>query len=223
MKRYILLVLVAILSLGIATAQNANRNGFFLEAGIGGLIGDTPRMSITIVDNVVYNKCVYGTAADLGLGGRFRIGNHWAYELKAEGMIPLCDPINAVVGRFLPIGFRYTSGELWKNYSIYAHANIGGAMTGLNGKTESCNLEYSNSDSHTNSGIIVPDGTTTIKLKTKDCTFGASYSFGLGINLSTHLYLEGCFNAQFMFDVFGKDGIGTANYGMIAFLIGYRF
>lgn len=210
MKRFFLLMLLTILLSGIASAQNANRNGFFLEAGIGGLIGNTPRMSIEIVDNIVYNKCVYGTAADLALGGRFRIGNHWAYEVKAEGMIPLCDPINAIVGRFLPIGFRYTSGELWKNYSIYAHANIGGALTGLSGEIS------------TLKDIIFPDA-TSIRLNNHDVRGGASYSVGLGVNLNQHLYLEGCFNAQVMFDCFRKSNYSILHYGAPSFVVGYRF
>lgn len=218
-------MLVAILTSGIATAQNANRHGFFLEAGIGGLVGNTPRMSIWIKDNVVYNKFVHGTTADLGLGGRFRIGNHWAYEVKAEGMIPLCDPIKAIVGRFLPIGFRYTSGELWKNYSIYAHANIGGAVTRLSGILGYNNWDYSSTikDNYDNYyGIIIPDG-TTIKLKSASYRFGASYSMGLGINVTTHLYIEGCFNAQVMFDCLGKNNSSMLHFGVVSGVIGYRF
>ena len=223
MKRNVLLLLLAILTFGIATAQNANRSGFFLEAGIGGMIGSTPRMSIEIVDNVVYNKFVYGTAADLGLGGRFRIGNHWAYEIKAEGMIPLCDPINAIVGRFLPIGFRYTSGELWKNYSIYAHVNIGGALTGLSGQFWKY-YSYSTQIMHyyDNEGIIFPDA-STIRLKSGVVSGGASYSVGIGINLNQHLYLEGCFDAQFMFDCFGKYNSSILHFGAVSGVLGYRF
>ena len=78
MKRYVLLILVAILTSGISTAQHANRSGFFLEAGIGGLVGNTPRNSFSITDNVMYYKCLSGAAADFGLGARARMNNHWA-------------------------------------------------------------------------------------------------------------------------------------------------
>ena len=224
MKRIFLLTLLAFLLSGIATAQNANRHGFFLEAGIGGMVGSTPRMSIEIVDNVVYNKCVYGTAVDLGLGGRFRIGNHWAYEVKAEGMIPLCDPINAIVGRFLPIGFRFTSGEVWKNYSVYAHANLGAALTGLSGEISRYNSSYSTQivREYENDGIIIPDA-STIRLKLGDARVGASYSVGLGVNLNQHLYLEGCFDAQVMFNCCRKSADSILHFGAPLCVVGYRF
>lgn len=210
MKKILLFVLVAIISTGIATAQNANRHGFFLELGIGGLVGNTPRSSILITDNVVKYKCLTGAAADFGFGGRFRIGSHWAYEVKAEALIPFENPIYSFVGRALPVGFRYTSNEIWRNYSLYAHANLGGAI-------------IVNRGIYREWGITFFPNTEEIKLKTDGAGYGIAYSAGLGVNLTTHLYAEACYNGQAMFNCFGKNGMGMNNFGIIAFLVGYRF
>lgn len=227
-------MLLSILTSGIATAQNANRSGFFMELGIGGMVGDTPLSSISITDNVVYYKCLTGAAADFGLGGRFRFADHWAYEIKAEAQIPLDNPVNALVGRALPIGFRYISGELWRNYSIYAHINLGGAVSVNRGIIGRGNIDFNSSD---NKNIIDyikdhgwEDGVLTPDLPTSDLKgyvglegYGVAYSLGIGVNITTHLYLEGCLNAQSIIGGYGKDGKGMLNYGNASCVIGYRF
>lgn len=212
MKKEILVLVMAILSIGIATAQNANHTGFFLEAGIGGLVGNTPRTNIiSVTDNVMYYKCLSGAAADFGLGRRTRMSNHWAYEFKVEATIPMSNTINTLVGRCL-FGFRYTSPEIWRNYSLYTHFDLGGAIVANRGIIMG----------HDN--IIYPN-TEELKIRYKDYEegFGVAYSLGIGANITTHFYAEACLNAQAMFDVFGKNGLGMANYGVIAFLLGYRF
>ena len=215
MKKIFLFLVMAILSSGIAMAQNANRHGFFLELGIGGLVGDTPRSSIFTTDNVVKYKYLAGAAADFGLGGRIRIGNHWAYEIKAEAQFPFANPIHSLVGRALPIGFRYTSVEVWRNYSLYTHANLGGAI-------------IVNRGMFWGEGNTIYPNTNEIKLKRRkggygEEGYGVSYSAGIGLNITTHAYAEACYNGQAMFNSYGKNGIGMNNFGILAFLIGYRF
>lgn len=227
-------MLMSILTIGIVKAQNANRSGFFMELGIGGLVGNTPRSSLSIADNIVYYKCVSGAAVDFGMGARFKTSNHWAYEFKAEGQIPLSNPANALVGRLLPVGFRYTSGELWRNYSIFVHLNIGGAITVCNGMVGRDNLRMNASEANKISDIILSESSAaevlypdTPEMKIKGYVglegYGVAYSAGIGINLTTHLYVEGCFNAQAMFNCFGKNGKETLNYGIAALILGYRF
>lgn len=232
MKRFFLLTLLAIFMSGIASAQNANRNGFFLELGLGGLVGDTPRSSFSITENVLSYKCLAGAAGDFGLGGRFRMGNHWAYEFKIEAQIPFANPINALVGRVLPIGFRYTSLELWRNYSLYAHFNLGGAITVISGVVGRHNLVFNadNEDDLMKENFVndaqiifsnMPE--TYIKGYRGNEGYGISYSGGIGFNITTHLYLEGCMSAQALFSCYGKNGKGVINYGMVSCIIGYRF
>lgn len=202
---------MAILVAGVATAQNANRHGFFLELGVGGIVGSTPRNYISFNQNDIQFKCLSGAAGSFGIGGRIRIGQHWAYEIKADAMIPMNDPIYALVGRGMPIGFRYTSVELWQNYSLYAHFNLGGAIVVNNGYYSSNDVSW------------IPDP-TEIKLRYNSReSYGVAYSVGVGVNLTTHLYVEGCFNAQAMFGIQRKNGYGVSNYGMVACAVGYRF
>ncbi len=214
MNKYLLLIVMAVTSICGVTAQNANRSGFFMEAGVGGVVGDNVRTEIIITDNVVREKYLSGMAGDFGLGFRLRIHRHWAYELKAEGMIPFKDPMHALVGRFLPVGFRYTSVELWRNYSLYGHFNIGGAISVNGGKFNYTKFKYKDYE------YLYPN----CEIKTKhNSFFGVAYSVGIGINLTTHFYVEACYNGQSLFNCIGKKGKGTLNGGITGVIIGYRF
>lgn len=194
-----------------ASAQNANRKGFFLEAGIGGLIGNTPRTTLSVKDNVVQYECLTGTAANLSVGSRNRISKHWAYELQCDVQVPFEKPSQNLTIRVLPLGFRYYSNELFKNYSLYCHFNVGGAMV------------Y-------NSGRISYIRDLNLNIPTEDvehCNYsiggGIAYLIGVGVNITTRLYIEGRLSSQLIFNGFGKDGKGLLHYGMPAGVIGYRF
>lgn len=65
MKRIFMLFMSVIMVGFFASAQNANRKGLFLEAGIGGLIGNTPRTTLSVNNNVVQYECLTGTALNL--------------------------------------------------------------------------------------------------------------------------------------------------------------
>lgn len=221
MKKILLIIFATIFSIGIVSAQNANRNGFFLELGVGGLVGNTPRSSLLITDNVVKYKCLSGAAADVGFGCRFRFKKHWAYEVKGEAQIPFANPIYSMTVRVLPVGFRYTSIELWRNYSLYAHANLGGSIIVNRGIYRTTRYSYGDYT------CTFFENTDEFKLKkvqgAGDEGYGIAYSAGIGVNLTPHVYLEACYNGQAIFNSFGKNGIGTNNFGIIAFLVGYRF
>lgn len=215
----------------LALAQNANRSGFFLEAGIGGMIGDTPRTSLSITNNVMTYKCISGTVGDFGLGVRLKFANHWSYEIKAEGQFPFDKPLQALVGRFLPIGFRYTSGELWRNHSVYAHINLGAAITVNNGIIGNGNLHHSSTDvidmikaKHHGAFVLFPNTPETeIIGYVGNEGYGVAYSAGVGVNLTNHFYIEGCLSAQSFFSSYGQNGKGTLTGGIVACVLGYRF
>ena len=215
MKRFFVLTLLAVLISGIATAQNANRSGFFLEAGIGGLVGNTPRTSIFSTDNVLYYKTLSGAAVVLGFGGRFRIGNHWAYELKIDIQSPLSSPLNNMIGRFLPVSFRYTSTEIYRNYSLYAHMNLGASIVGNRGIIEWDSFDnetfYPNTPDKELNGFNGGVG------------IGPAYSLGIGVNITTHVYVEAFCNGQAIIGAYGKNGNEIINYGLVGILAGYRF
>ena len=215
MKRFLILIILTLSFAGLTSAQNANRSGFLVEVGIGGMVGNTPRSSILITNNVMQYKCASGTAVDLGLGYRFRFKSHWAYELKAEVQTGLSDPVNTLVGRFLPLGFRYTSVEVWRNYSLFVHFNIGGAVSVNRGVIAYDNFEndtfYPNTPDRPIKGYVGKEG------------FGPAYSLGLGANITTHFYAEACWDGQALIDSYGKNGRGIVNGGIVAFILGYRF
>lgn len=200
-------------------AQNANRSGFFLEAGVGGTVGSTPRSSFSTIDNVFTFKCRSGLMVDFGLGYRLRFSPHWAYEFKVNAQSNPSNIVNDFVGRALPVGFRYTSVEVWRNFSLYAHFNAGAAISatrGMIGNTFGYNTYYDN---------LMTEGMKDFNIKGfKDSPgLGVSYSLGIGVNVTTHFYVEYCWDAQYMFACYGKNGKGNLHWGMSGIVLGYRF
>lgn len=212
MKKLMLLIVGILLMVGDIHAQNANRSGVFVELGAGGYVGSTPRTEIGIIDNNLMVKCQSGGVFSIGVGYRLRFRPHWAYEVKAEAQTAFNNPIHGLVGRFLPVGFRYTSVEFWRNFSLYAHANLGAAIAAQPGIWTYWNQQE------------IPNGSfTKLKGYVGDERFGPAYSLGVGLNLTTHFYLEGCFNGQSIISAVGKNGKGLLNYGTVGVLMGYRF
>lgn len=214
-------MLMSILTIGIVKAQNANRSGFFMELGIGGFVGNTPRTSFSIEDNVMKYKCLNGTAADFGLGGRMRIKSHWAYEFKVDTQIPFKNMVDNLVIRLLPVGFRYTSSEILRNYSLYFHFNFGGVMSANNGII--VGGSYGNLEGDKEYPYLSNDVPEKKIRGFKKLGYGIGYSVGIGANITQHFYMEGSFNAQVLFDCYSRNGKGIMNYGIPTFILGYRF
>ncbi len=215
MNKKLLLLLIVILSFGFVQAQNANRSGIFLELGAGGLIGSTPRKSLSIVDDVMYFKYLSGPTIDCGVGGRLRMNNHWAYELKIDAMLPVSSPINNMILRCLPLGFRYTSQEIWKNNSLYGHVNVGVALAANRGIINYEGIE--------NKTYYYNTPEREIKGFSSSVGLGVAYSLGFGVNITTHFYTEACWKGQTIFDSFVRNGRAIANYGTLGIIFGYRF
>lgn len=192
-------------------AQNANRKGFYVEAGFGGLVGNSICRSVKVEDNTLQYKCLSGSVAEFDFGGRFRTSTHWAYEFKLGCQTTLSDPVYGLCFRILPLGFRYTSIEVWRNFSLYAHFNIGTSIGLNNGKMP----RYSS--------ILFPNTPFIDIDESSSSSIGLGYSIGIGANLTTHCYIELCYNAQALFDCIGDNGLGTVNGGLLGGTIGYRF
>lgn len=211
MKKNLFLILCMIF-LGISGyAQNANRKGFFIEAGFGGLVGNSIRNCVKITDNTLQYKCLSGSIVGLDFGGRFRSSKHWAYEFKLGCQTCLSDPVYGICFRILPVGFRYTSIEVWRNISLYTHFNFG-ASIGLNdGKMPRPDI------------MFFPNTPFIDIEESASSGIGLGYSIGFGANVTNHCYLEFCYNAQALFDCIGNKGLGTVNGGLLGGVIGYRF
>lgn len=140
MLKKILFTIFAIVACAtVAFAQNANRNGFFIELGAGGFAFNPPVAhesvnyipssttggvpnSITRQDILQY---VGGVQLNAGLGYRYAFARSWAVELRAESLIDL--DIDLFLLKVMP-GVRYTTPELGKNISMYTALNAGVAL-----------------------------------------------------------------------------------------------
>lgn len=208
MRKFAIFIALLLAIIGTGFAQNANRKGFFIEAGVGGMIGENPRTEVLLIDDVLQYRFAAGPALDFGLGGRFRISSHWSYEIKLEYIAPFSNMGNAFTLRALPLGVRYISNELTRNISLYSHINLGYALCAISGHYFD-NLQHYNKLNAFESGGDVGNG--------------ISLSIGLGVNITTHLYLEGFCNPQCLYQCFGINGDGTIFGGMAGVMIGYRF
>ncbi len=205
MKKLIILLLL-ITALLPAAAQNANRKGFFIELGAGALTGKTPRVSISMNDDrAVFAHFAKGMAADFYFGVRFRTGSHWAYEFRAGASAPLDALTVLPVPKAFPIGFRYTSGELFGNMSLYAHCNLGAAMT-ARGTVEL---------------VLVPGDKHDVKYHL--ITGGPAISAGIGLNITTHFYAGVTADYQYLFGCYRELKKENILWGNIGLRLGYRF
>lgn len=206
--------LLFITGLGKAHAQNANRSGFFIEAGIGGTVGNTPRISATLTENYdFYFTSAGGASWSIGFGQRFRTSRHFAYDIKAEVQSTIDCPVYNATVKFYPVGIRYISPEPWRNYSFYASACLGGALSSAHDQ-----LPYNESYYEY---ILTPGETLNFKLD-GDESFGIAYSLEAGININNHLYGGIVWDAQYMFAQY-RYVRSNLNWGMVAFKIGYKF
>lgn len=208
----VLFCALCVLTPSTLKAQNANRSGFFLEAAVGGTIGDTPRVAATFSENHDFSfTYAGGTAWNFAFGQRFRTSNHFAYEVKAEVQSTVSNILPAAVCKFYPLGLRYTSPEVWRNFSIYATGSLGGAIGSAGNYLK---------DVYYDSPLISG--------QTKDIKFfdevsgGAAYSVGLGVNITSHFYAGFLWDGQFMFNQYRFDK-GNRNWGMVGFKLGYKF
>ncbi len=113
-------------------AQNANRNGFFIEAGVGALIGNTPYASEAhFSDGNICVDRLKGALPQIDLGYRFATSSHMAFEVKAMGALPVNKASNFML--YLMPGIRYTSSDFGSNMSFFGALNIGAGMFSTRG------------------------------------------------------------------------------------------
>lgn len=207
MKKVILALLCLIAVLGVS-AQNANRTGFFIEAGIGGTTGSTPRIGLSNDNGTVMARYAGGTSFNFNFGQRIRTSTHMAVEFRFGLQAPIDYVTTVPTGKIL-FGLRYTSSELFGNMSIYANAAVGGAI----------GASYVWGDG-------VPTGPDLVKFdfsNANDASFGAGYLLGVGLNITTHFYAGFVWDAQYMIKQCRKHQEDNLNWGMAGLQIGYRF
>lgn len=198
-------------------AQNANRSGFFIEAGVGGACGNTPRTALLHQDGQVLVKYASGGVFDGYLGGRFRTSNHWAFDIRlgAQAAFSALKPTLTI--KAMP-GMRYTSNELFGNVSLYGALVVGGAFGfgyGLCGSVIPENGEYKLDDLKHRWHL----GTDY----EQDDLWGVSYMIAVGLNVTTHFYAGLLWDGQYMFALNQGTIFPNPSWGMLGVQLGYRF
>ena len=213
MKNVILFLTLCILSVTTLSAQNANRSGFFIEGAVGGTTGTTPRTSYGCVDGNFTVYHAHGTALNFALGFRARISSCAAYEFAVQAQAPIDAFKTQPVFKAMPLSFRFTTKEFWRNYSVYFNFRLGGAV-GNKGEF------------YRTSSQNPPDGNTDYRVEVnlfRGISAGAAFQAGLGVNLSNHFYAGFAWDAQYMFSQFRNMTEENLLWGMVGFNIGYRF
>lgn len=214
MKSLIILWILLITSTGIIIAQNANRKGYVIEAGIGGVVGETPRQKISTkgISHVLEIKGASSPAFYIGIGRRLPIINYnWAYECKFDMQSSFDNLGASLVIRLLPLGFRYTSKEFQDNNSMFVHFNLGCEYNNNNGRDKRF---VESSVKNVDPPVEYSDGKGLV---------GLAYSLGMGINVTSRFSVEACLNCQTIFNACGKNGIGNLIGGFLGVVGGYRF
>lgn len=208
----VLFCALCVLTPSTLKAQNANRSGFFLEAAVGGTIGDTPRVAATFSENHDFSfTYAGGTAWNFAFGQRIRTSNHFAYEVKAEVQSTTSHLMQAMTFKLYPLGLRYTSLEFWRNLSFYVTGDLGGAI-GSKG------IRLSGNGWH---DTIDVGETKTIRTFDPLCG-GVAYAIGIGVNLTNHFNAGVIFDSQFMFRQCRFEE-SNLNWGIVGLKLGYIF
>ena len=218
MKKVLLILTFCLIAAAAAVAQNANRNGFFMEVAVGGTTGSTPQTSYGILDGNLTVFHAHGTSVNFTLGARRRISSYAAYEFALELQSPTDAFTTQPVAKLMPLSFRFTTPEFWRNFSFYINFRLGGAF-GNKGK-----LDYFDAYYPDPSDILVlrSDERRDVALF-EEVAGGAAYQLGFGVNLSNHFYAGFSWDAQYMFDQYRNGKAENLHWGMAGLLLGYRF
>ena len=222
MKKVLLLLIFCVLAATAATAQNANRTGFFIEGAVGGTTGTTPRTSYGLDNGNLTLYHAHGTSVNLTFGFRVRISRYAAYEVTVEAQSPVDAIKTQPVFKAMPISFRFTTPEFWRNYSFYFNFRVGGAL-GNKGLILEPTPWYSDYN-HTNYNYITlgKDSHNDVSSFEEVCG-GVAYQIGFGLNITTHFYAGFSWDAQYMFNQYRNTKAESLHWGMAGLRLGYRF
>ena len=218
MKKVLLLIVFCVMAATAALAQNANRGGFFIEAAVGGTTGTTPRTSYGLQNG---NLTVYharGTSFNIALGGRARISSYAAYEFAIEVQSPTDAIKTQPIAKLMPVSFRFTTPEFWRNFSFYINFRLGAAL-GNKGRIEDIDIYDPSSADILESGS---DARHDVALF-EELTGGAAYQIGFGVNITNHFYAGFSWDAQYMFNQYRNTKAENLHWGMAGLRLGYRF
>ncbi len=212
MKKIFFLCLSVYCAIAGASAQNANRRGFFVEAAIGGSVGNTPLSGVSVENSDIIGHYAGGSVISFAFGPRFRTSTHTAFEFRIEAQSNASAIAQTVVFKAMP-GIRITTGELFGNVSMFINADVGFAVAD-SGIPASSELDRISADGS------VARWTMFNAL----ASIGVAYEIGLGLNISTHFYGGLVWDAQFMYkQIRDFNDYENLHYGMAGLRLGYCF
>lgn len=188
-------------------AQNANRNGIFLELGAGYSIGNTPMKYASFSDGILH--CEYTTAPGMYFDGGWRqaISAQSAIEGKIQFQFNFKNAGPTTLVKIMP-GYKFFfRNKPLKN--IYVGANAGLAIG------SSVVFEKFSSISDKYEGLYPCKAFDPLRL-------GLAYTAEIGFTFSKKAYTSLSWEAQILKQGSPK-GYALRNWGMVGLKIGYNF
>lgn len=198
MKKIILLLTLFFSLIG-ASAQNANRAGFFMELAYGYASG-LPYYQIHCDPNQMEIKPLSGSALNVALGPRIKLSRHFALDIRVEAQSFIYKKMEDVsLGPV--ISARYTSPEIFNNVSLYASVGAGYYYTLLFDIDEDISLPESGTVKYFSGR---PESNLPVKIN-------------FGMNFTTHFYGGVVYDMRVVFDP------TTRIANILGVQLGYRF
>ncbi len=124
MKRLLTLIAAVLLAVTGLYAQNANRNGFFIELQGGAAFGEVLKYEPEISGYPSAPCLKGGGVGSLDFGYRFATSHNFAIDFKLGAWTDFADAGKTLQLRGLP-GIRWTSNDFGSNMSAYLALNAG--------------------------------------------------------------------------------------------------
>lgn len=132
MKRLLTLIAAVLLAVTGLYAQNANRNGFFIELQGGAAFGEVLKYEPGNSDYPSASCLKGGGVGSLDFGYRFATSNHFAIDFKIGAWSNFAEAGRTLQLRGMP-GFRWTSNDFGSNMSAYLALNAGVGLSPAGG------------------------------------------------------------------------------------------
>lgn len=125
MKRLLTLIVAVLLAVTGLYAQNANRNGFFIELQGGAAFGEVLKYEPSSYSDYPSASCLKGGGVgSLDFGYRFATSSNFAVDFKLGAWSDFAEVGRTLQLRGMP-GFRWTSNDFGSNMSAYVAFNAG--------------------------------------------------------------------------------------------------
>lgn len=132
MKRLLTLIAAVLLAVTGLYAQNANRNGFFIELQGGAAFGEVLKYDPYNSDYPSASCLKGGGVGSLDFGYRFATSNNFAIDFKIGAWTDFAEAGKTLQLRGMP-GVRWTSNDFGSNMSAFLALNTGVGLSPASG------------------------------------------------------------------------------------------